>query len=1209
MDRAALVDQKLPGPPPPPRARTAHAPPAPGDETADLRGRAGLGSRGFVAMVVTQFLVALNDNMFRWLIVPIGKDLLGTELALSVGLACFTIPYLLLMAPAGYISDRFSKRTVMVVCKVAEIAIMALGVAAILAGNVYGMFVVLFAMGAQSAFFSPSKYGSIPELVRADRIPAANGVVSLTTMLAIILGALTGGYLYAWTTVDGMLPGTHHWWISASALLGVAALGYLASLLIAPLRAANPTRPFPRNAAAQTWRDLAGLFHRRPLFAAAFCSAFFWLLGAMVNLNIDLMTTVDLGMPQERVGPLLALLMLGIGGGALAAGFLSRGKIELGMVPFGALGIAVTSALLYFLVPTAAAGPNWPGYLWAGGLLFLLGSCAGLYDIPLQAYLQHHSPDEGRGRIMAAGNFLAFSGILLASGLFWLLTSPLGVSARGAFLVASVGVLVLAAAIVASIPAQTVRFVLTTMLRLVYRVRVRGLENIPATGGALLTPNHLSYVDGLLILLVVRRPVRAIVYADYIDRWYTRWLARHERAIPIGRTRKQTVEAIRTARAALADGDLVCIFPEGGLSRTGQMQAFQPGLLSVLKGTDVPVIPIFLAGLWGSIFSFSGGKFFWKLPRRWPYPVTLAFGEPLRGVKDSYQVRRAVEDLGYETTRAHQQVQKMMILPRKFLRNCRRKLFHPKVADSTGMELSGGSLLARTLILRRLLRREVLADDESHVGLLLPPTVACVVANAALSVDRRITVNLNYTAPAEVVNACIRQAGIRHVLTSRKVLERFPLEIDAEWVFLEDFKEKVTTGDKLAAAVTTYLLPSALLERCLGLTRVDPDDVLTVIFTSGSTGDPKGVMLTHRNVGSNVEAVNQIIHLTPDDVLLGILPIFHSFGYTTTLWTVLTLPPKGVYHTNPLEARQVGAVCREHGVTIMVTTPTFVRSYLRRCEPEDFSRLDVVFTGAEKLPKELADAFEARFGVRPVEGYGTTELSPVVSGNVPPSRQPSKGQKASKEGSVGRPLPDVYAKVVDLDTGNDLGYDKSGMLLVKGPNVMKGYLGRPDLTAEAIRDGWYVTGDVAVVDSEGFIHITGRESRFSKIAGEMVPHIHIEEAINKAAAVDEEELRVAVTSVPDAKKGERLIVLYTTLPKTPEEICRVLTEAGLPQLWIPSPDSFLRVETIPVLGTGKLDLRAVRHLAEEQCNAGGSAASQPEDNTDAQEGPPSTASG
>jgi acyl-[acyl-carrier-protein]-phospholipid O-acyltransferase/long-chain-fatty-acid--[acyl-carrier-protein] ligase len=506
-------------------------------------------------------------------------------------------------------------------------------------------------------------------------------------------------------------------------------------------------------------------------------------------------------------------------------------------------------------------------------------------------------------------------------------------------------------------------------------------------------------------------------------------------------------------------------------------------------------------------------------------------------------------------------------------------MWHSKVADSTGAELTGAGLLMRTLILRRLLRREVLAPDEQNVGLLLPPSAGGLVANAALGIDCRVAVNLNYTMTSELINDCIAQCGIRHVLASRRLMERFNLKLNAELVYLDDFKDKATRADELAAAAMAWLMPVRWLERRLGLTKLKEDDLLTIIFTSGSTGRPKGVMLTHRNVGSNIWAVDQILRLVDEDVLLGILPIFHSFGYTTAMWTVLTLAPKGVYHYSPLEAREVGKLCRRHGATIMIATPTFLRAFLRRCEPEDFAKLDVVFTGAERLLPELAAAFEQRFGVRPVEGYGATELSPVVSANMPPSRAASSKHQGVKEGTVGMTLPGITAKVVDLETGADLGPNKSGMLLVAGPNVMKGYYARPDLTADVVHDGWYVTGDVAVIDDDGFIAITGRISRFSKLAGEMVPHIRVEEAITQTLGLDEDDLKLVVTSVPDAKRGERLVVLYTELVQTPEQICRALAASGLPPLWIPSPDSFRRVPAIPVLGTGKLDLKKVKDVA------------------------------
>jgi acyl-[acyl-carrier-protein]-phospholipid O-acyltransferase/long-chain-fatty-acid--[acyl-carrier-protein] ligase len=347
-------------------------------------------------------------------------------------------------------------------------------------------------------------------------------------------------------------------------------------------------------------------------------------------------------------------------------------------------------------------------------------------------------------------------------------------------------------------------------------------------------------------------------------------------------------------------------------------------------------------------------------------------------------------------------------------------------------------------------------------------------------------------------------------------------------------------------------------------------------------------MLSHHNIKSNIDSLNLLLNFTSSDVLLGVLPFFHSFGFTIGLWLILSFDLKGVYHFNPIDSRQIGKLAERHGITIVLTTPTFLRSYLKRCTREQFSKLDLVVVGAEKLPLDLAKACRKKFGIVPTEGYGTTELSPVAIANVPDHRSPGGIRPGTKLGTVGRPLPGVMAKVVDPETGEDLGLNTEGLLMIKGPNVMVGYLDQPEKTAEVIRDGWYNTGDIAKFDDEGFVEITGRQSRFSKIGGEMVPHIKIEQTlaciIDNFEQDDEPDLKVAVTAVPDQRKGERIIVVHKPFNRPVEDIIKQLAAEGLPNLWIPSQESFLKVDQIPVLGTGKLDLKSLKQLAMEQIN-------------------------
>ena len=523
---------------------------------------------------------------------------------------------------------------------------------------------------------------------------------------------------------------------------------------------------------------------------------------------------------------------------------------------------------------------------------------------------------------------------------------------------------------------------------------------------------------------------------------------------------------------------------------------------------------------------------------------------------------------------------------RQVLRACRAGLTERKFADSTGTELTGGGTFMMILILRKVLHR-ILAKDEQNVGVLMPTSAYGVLANLTLALDCRTTVNLNYTFHLDTINYCIKRAEIKHVVTSRKVLERFPdfKKIDAELIIMEDLREKVTLFDKIAGGVDAYVTPVRCLEWVFGIDKIKLDDVLTIIFTSGSTGTPKGAMLTHRNIAANVEAFFQHINLTKADTLLGALPLFHAFGYTVTFWLPAVSLVKGVFHFNPLEPKKVAEMAKKYQCTAMPTTPTFLRNYLKHSQKEDFEALHTVVCGAEKMPTDLIDAWDAKFGVRPAEGYGTTELSPVVSTNVPRGRRDDY-KDWLREGTIGRALDNLQVRIVHQETGEVLPADAPGMLQIKGPSVMKGYYKEPEKTAEVLKDGWYSTGDIATIDKDGFMKIVGRESRISKIGGEMVPHILVEDEVTKIISSrlqgdSDGDVLAAVSSVPDARRGERLIVLYRQLPIPPENVCKLLQQAGLPNLWIPSPRDFVQVESIPILGTGKLDLRAVKALAEK----------------------------
>ncbi|HET7094341.1 MAG TPA: AMP-binding protein, partial [Thermomicrobiales bacterium] len=397
---------------------------------------------------------------------------------------------------------------------------------------------------------------------------------------------------------------------------------------------------------------------------------------------------------------------------------------------------------------------------------------------------------------------------------------------------------------------------------------------------------------------------------------------------------------------------------------------------------------------------------------------------------------------------------------------------------------------------------------------------------------------------------------------------------------------KIGWRDKIAAAALAYAVPERLLARLVGYGRFRRDDPLAVVFTSGTTGTPKGAVLSWGNVESNVDAVNAVIRLRPTDVMLGVLPFFHAFGFTITLWTALANDVAAVYHTNPLEARAIGALSRKRRVTILLATPTFFRSYLHRVPPEDFASVDVAFAGGERLSPDLAAAFDRRFGIRLGEGYGATEMSPLISADIPPNRAIGAPDAGARPGTVGRPAPGVQVRVTDLETGEPLGPNRRGMVWARGPNLMLGYLDRPEATAAVIDDGWYRTGDVATIDEDGFITIVGRISRFAKIGGEMVPFAPLEEALGAILGAEDNGVpRAVAAAVPDAAAGERIAVVHVPIAQTPAEFTRALAARGLPPIALPAPRDFYEVEALPLAGIGKVDLARVTEIAQTRARA------------------------
>jgi acyl-[acyl-carrier-protein]-phospholipid O-acyltransferase / long-chain-fatty-acid--[acyl-carrier-protein] ligase len=1149
---------------------------------------------GFWSLIVTQFQNAFNDNAIKFLVIYIivamnfPKDT-RENLILVVG-ALFALPFIFFSMVGGNLADRYSKRSVVIGTKLMEIFVMAVTILGLWMHNLPLECAAVFLISSQSALFGPSKYGLLPELVPERRLSWANGIIELGTFLGSIAAVMAAGTLAERYHGREQLAGV--------ILLGCTLLGLATSFGITHVPAADPAKKLQWNPIGDLGAQMKIILADRTLAWAVMGNSYLFFLAALLQFTIIIYGHDVLRVDETHISYLQAAVGIGIGIGSVAAGYLSGGKIEYGLIPLGALGMTIFGALLYFNAPSAmlaawlgsaATHTGWAPFEQMSSLiarlvhlripdLWLLGFSGGFFAVPLNALIQHRPRPAQKGGVIAAANFWSFVGIFVAAAAYNIFSARFHQSAAAIFLDGAILTAVMTGYSIYLLPDSLLRLVLFMVTHSLYRIRVEGRDNIPESGGALFVSNHMSLVDALLLLASTDRPIRFLMFKDIYDQPHIKPFAKMIRAIPISSQLRprDMIHSLRQASDAIRSGEIVCIFAEGQITRIGQLLPFRRGMERIMKGVNAPIVPVNLDGVWGSIFSYERGRFLWKLPRKIPYPVTVSFGTPMPASATAFEVREAVQELQSEAYRHHKS--RMNTLPRSLIRTAHHYPFRFAMGDKRRPRMNWGNALLSSIFLARRLRRAW--AGQKMVGILLPPSVPGALVNFAASISGQIPVNLNYTASNETLASCAQQCNLETVITTKLLLEKLPLQVPGKQILLEEIAARPRLSEKLAALLL-WFLPSRLLERALSAGKPQSlDDLATIIFSSGSTGEPKGVMLTHYNIVSNIDQMAQTFMLGKGDVLLGVLPFFHSFGFTVTLWLPAVLGVGVAYHPSPLDLTAVSELVRDYQVTFLLATPTFLQAYTRRCLPEDFGSLQFVVVGAEKLPEPLALAFEDRFGIRPLEGYGCTECSPVVAVNTRDFRAPGFRQVGSKRGRIGHPLPGVSVRIIDPDTHERREVGTPGLLLVRGPNVMLGYLGKPEKTAEVLQDGWYTTGDIAAEDEDGFLTITDRLSRFSKIGGEMVAHIKIEEKLQELA--ESAEKIFVVTGVPDGKKGERLVVLHTLAPDALRPVLEKLSSSGLPNLWIPRANQFFQIEELPHLGSGKLDLRRVHEVAAQR---------------------------
>lgn len=1117
---------------------------------------------GIGGLLFAQSQVAFNDNATKLVLIGLVQMLLPAgEAARVVGLIALLLvtPFVLFAPLSGWLADRFPKRQVLSASLWLQLAVMVILAVATVLRSLPLAVGGFFLLGVQSALMSPARRGMVKELA-GDSVGEVVGWMEMLCIAAILAGSLAGGQL-----IDGLALPVGGPWTAAGLSFAVLALSCAVALWVfrgVPTRRSSPGTPFGPGVIFGHLELLKTLRSDRAIRRAAWGDAVFYFVGGILMLSLSeagrVLHPTGLG-AARATGLMLAIMGAGIAVGSVGAARLCRHRIVLGLVPLSAVGL---SAGLFVLAGLPAGSlPFFAG-------LFAIGFCGGLYLVPLGAFLVDRAPGEKRGAILAASSMLSSVAGILAVAAYTLMKTLCGIGLSGQL--ALLGILFLCTSLFAlrMVTQDVVRIAALFVARLRYRVKNPGIENLPARGGVLLVCNHVSYVDTIILSLASPRPIRFLSYAGFFQTPLLGKILRLFGAIPVSSTRVR--DAVVKAADGIRAGEVVCIFPEGQLTRTGCLMELKSGFELIARRAECPVVVAHLDGLWGSIHSFEGGRYFTKWPRGLRRTATASFAPALSAKEaTTARVREILLGLGEKAFRSRPLRHS---LASELLRALRRHPGKVAVEDpcSPVKRLRNSGLLTGS----RLLAGQWKALPGRRIGLLLPPGTAGTLANLGVVFSGKIPVNLNPTLTPDAARSCLEQAGVQAVITTESLVKKFPqFPWPENLVFLEKSLQSFSRARRILFCLEGLLLPAALLERRMGLQPAGAEEEALVLFTSGTAGLPKGVALTNRQVLSNFHQVRETGFLHPDDRLLSALPLFHSFGLTMGLFVPLLAGRPLITAPSPLDCGQVARAAREGSPSILLTTPTFLRNYSRRISRDAFGTLRLAVTGAERLPATTVASFRERFGCDVLEGYGLTEAAPVVSLNM---ADPARGTGADSfqsgwcEGSAGRLVPGLAMRLLDPETGEEQPGRTRGLLALRGSNIISGYLGGQ--AAEKFRDGWLITGDIARVDPQGFLFLEGRLSRFSKIGGEMVSHAAVEEAI--ALVFAHSTGQDCVLGRPHPEKGEELVLL-TNRTITREDLCRML---DIPNLWIPR--HIIRLERLPVLATGKLDLAACRNLVD-----------------------------
>jgi acyl-[acyl-carrier-protein]-phospholipid O-acyltransferase/long-chain-fatty-acid--[acyl-carrier-protein] ligase len=1127
--------------------------------------------RNFLPLFMTQFLGATNDNFYKntvFLLTAFSlAKLAGLDGAIlvNIGTTMFVLPFFLFSATAGQLADRYEKSRIIRIIKLCEIAIMAMAVIAFALQDVYLLLGVLFLMGAQSAFFGPVKYSIIPDHLAEQNLIAGNALVEGGTFLAILIGTIAAGIIIDGAAGTGLE-------IVSGGLIVIAVLGWISSRFIPEAGPADPSLKINFNFLTETWALMKLTHQRRDLFLVIIGISWFWLLGAVLLTQIAPLSKDYLLADDNVATLLLAIISIGIGAGSILCARLLKGDISARFVPFAAIGMAVFMIDLYFATGAAVTGSaatllDIPQFLDAPenwricADIALVAMFGGVFTVPLYTLMQHRADPTQRSRVIAGNNvlnalFMVVGSLAATMMLAFDFTIP------QVFLAMACATVVVAIYICGLLPNELVKVVAAGLMRFLYRVEVKGLEHYRAAGDrAVIIVNHVSFLDGALLAAFLPGAATFAINTHIAKKWWAKPFLGLIDALPLDPTKPM---AAKSLIKAVQSGKKCVIFPEGRITVTGALMKVYEGPGMVAEKTGAPIIPVRIDGAQFSPFSRIRDK----VRTRWFPKITLTVLEPqefqipdhVRG-RDrremaSLQLYDMMTEMIFATCNTDMTLFQALVEGRGVHgRKC------PVVEDIERAPLTYQALITRSYVLGR--RLAAITGPDERVGVLLPNSAGAAVTFFALQAMGRVPAMLNFSTGLNNMLSACQTAQVKTILTSRLFVRMAKMEEviaglgeTAEIVYLEDMRKQIGALDKLYGLIAS---------RFAGLigphTRKTADDPSVVLFTSGSEGQPKGVVLSHRNLLSNIQQLGAKVDFNPTDIVFNALPVFHSFGLTGGMLLPVLSGIKSFLYPSPLHYRIVPELVYDINATIMFGTDTFLSGYARMAHPYDFYSIRYIFAGAERVKDETRRIWSHKFGLRILEGYGATETSPVLAINT---------QMHYRPGTVGRFLPGITHRIEAIP-----GIEKGGKLIVSGANIMLGYLRAENPgVLEPSEDGWYDTGDIVEIDESGYITIAGRAKRFAKIGGEMVS---LTAAEGQAATLWPDHQH-AVVSVPDERKGEAIILVTDNPEASRDALLADAQSKGIVELMVPK--SVIVAEAVPLLGTGKIDYVSVQGLVE-----------------------------